>query len=395
MDEYKALSATLKAFYDFGDWERREIIQPRTLKWKSLSKDEQELLAWFPEHLTSLSQCIANNELFMRELASKVAADWGNSEDSSKWGSSVGSDLDKVRSTMLQFTREWSELGSKEREICYGRITQELESMYPKVDERQRVKVLVPGCGLGRLVVELVKRGFQTQGNEFSYHMLLASNFILNHTFVANNYQIFPFIHRFSHNKKRNLQLAPVFIPDYNPGDISFLQRDFPDIPVADLMSMTAGSFVDLYGPPNLVQSDIYTADDEASQFRALNKGTWDVVATTFFLDTASNVIEYLKSIHHCLKPHGHWINFGPLLWHYENDENVRTRVCTENGMQVENVEPMKGLELTRDDLVQLIKDIGFIFLKHESEISSPYCGDERSLGGWEYKCEYWLCEKV
>ena len=43
-----------------------------------------------------------------------------------------------------------------------------------------KVRVLCPGAGLGRLVFEVVCRGYACQGNEFSYFMLFVSNFILN-----------------------------------------------------------------------------------------------------------------------------------------------------------------------------------------------------------------------
>lgn len=45
----------------------------------------------------------------------------------------------------------------------------------------RRRRVLVPGCGLSRLLFEVVKRGYGGQGNEFSYQMLLVSNYMLNH----------------------------------------------------------------------------------------------------------------------------------------------------------------------------------------------------------------------
>ena len=41
-------------------------------------------------------------------------------------------------------------------------------------------KILVPGCGLGRLVYELVRVGFGAEGNEVTYFMLFGSNFIIN-----------------------------------------------------------------------------------------------------------------------------------------------------------------------------------------------------------------------
>lgn len=44
-------------------------------------------------------------------------------------------------------------------------------------------RVLVPGSGLSRLLMEVVERGYGGQGNEFSYQMLLVSNYMLNHVF--------------------------------------------------------------------------------------------------------------------------------------------------------------------------------------------------------------------
>ncbi len=43
----------------------------------------------------------------------------------------------------------------------------------------------------------------------------------------------------------------------------------------------------------------------------------WDCVATCYFIDTAHNIIEYIRTIHNTLKKNGIWINLGPLLFHY------------------------------------------------------------------------------
>jgi carnosine N-methyltransferase len=41
-------------------------------------------------------------------------------------------------------------------------------------------KILVPGAGLGRLALDIAALGYATEGNEFSYQMLFASNYMLN-----------------------------------------------------------------------------------------------------------------------------------------------------------------------------------------------------------------------
>lgn len=67
---------------------------------------------------------------------------------------------------------------------------QALEKYVPLVKDENGVvspenhrRVLVPGSGLSRLLMEVVERGYGGQGNEFSYQMLLVSNYMLNHVF--------------------------------------------------------------------------------------------------------------------------------------------------------------------------------------------------------------------
>ena len=73
------------------------------------------------------------------------------------------------------------------------------------------------------------------------------------------------------------------------------------------------------------------------------NKENWDSVVTCFFLDTANNVIEYIETIYHILKPGGVWINFGPLLYHYEDMKNEHS------------------IELSVEEIKDLAQRIGFV----------------------------------
>ena len=76
--------------------------------------------------------------------------------------SQQGIDLaqDKVRSTLRSFVRDWSVEGALEREKCYNPCLEALERHYEgKGKKREEVEVLVPGCGLGRLAMEIAARG--------------------------------------------------------------------------------------------------------------------------------------------------------------------------------------------------------------------------------------------
>lgn len=56
-------------------------------------------------------------------------------------------------------------------------------------------RVLIPGAGLARLMVDVASLGFEAQGNEFSYFMLLAGSFMLNHSVCAQQWTVHPWMH--------------------------------------------------------------------------------------------------------------------------------------------------------------------------------------------------------
>jgi len=119
-------------------------------------------------------------------------------------------------------------------------LIQELRTRFASVPLEQRggINVLVPGSGLGRLAFDIAHEGFSAQGNEFSYYMLLASNFILNKTQRINQFKIYPYIHSFSNIVKSSDVLTEATIPDVNPSEI----------PRGTDFSMVAGDFIEVYG---------------------------------------------------------------------------------------------------------------------------------------------------
>jgi len=92
----------------------------------------------------------------------------------------TSSDVERVLSTLEHVAKDWSTEGEEERNRCFTPILDALRKFVPMIESRHRCRILCPGCGLGRLPFEIAKQGFCCQGNEFSFHMLLPMNFILN-----------------------------------------------------------------------------------------------------------------------------------------------------------------------------------------------------------------------
>ncbi|KAF8551840.1 N2227-domain-containing protein [Imleria badia] len=260
-------------------------------------------------------------------------------------------DMDKLRSTLKQFVRDWSEDGKAERDLCYEPIKNALEDYFE--DSRQTIRVLVPGAGLGRLAYDVAKLGFACQGNEFSHYMLLSSYLILNKTESIGEHTIYPYIHSFSNIPCKDALLRPVKIPDVLPSDL----------PPGSDFSLVAGDFEEIYGAEDTDESEPHA-------------GQWDAVLTCFFIDTAKNIVNYLRVIHRILAPGGVWINLGPLLWHFENNNSN---------------DP--SIELDLQEVKTLVRQMGFR-LSDERTIETSYTSNDQSMLGYIYKAAFWKATK-
>jgi carnosine N-methyltransferase len=105
---------------------------------------------------------------------------------------------------------------------------------------------------------------------------------------------------------------------------------------------------------------------------------SFDAVATNFFLDTAADPLAYIDIIWSSLKPGGIWINFGPLLWHFDGKGR----------------EGQGGVELTLEEVLVVTEMRGFKIVERESNVLSYYTSDRESMGRWAYQCEFWVAEK-
>lgn len=197
--------------------------------------------------------------------------------------------------------REWSAEGEPERVVTFRPLIEALKKHLPPSDDTTGVtpfsqRVAVPGCGLGRLPVELAAEGYSVEGNEFSVYMLLASNFILNCVTKSHAHEIAPFVNRFG-------EVMPLFpyegphrcaVRVCNVVNVSDPMRvvQIPDRTAAEILeagpfgwpaedtttafprfAMAAGDFTKIYGAP-----------DQREQ--------WHGLVTCFFMDTAPVVVE-------------------------------------------------------------------------------------------------------
>ncbi|CDJ67865.1 GD16577, related, partial [Eimeria necatrix] len=202
--------------------------------------------------------------------------------------------LSKVRSTLRQFVRDWAEEGAEEREAAYGPLLRALEEHLPITPGQDPPRVLCPGSGLGRLPFEVMRKGYACQGNEFSYFMLIGSDFLLNSRLTPKSLPLQPYCLSTSNRRSQTDHLDVVWVPDVAPSEHVGPSADF---------SMCAGEFVEVYGNPS-------TSLPSSSR-------VFDGVLTSFFLDTARNVLLYIKTIARIVRPRGLWANVGPLLYHY------------------------------------------------------------------------------
>jgi carnosine N-methyltransferase len=177
--------------------------------------------------------------------------------------------------------------------------------------------------------------------------MLITSNFILNRCLMDNQFEIHPFCHQFVNNLNRKDPLKSCRFPD-----VSAYQN-----PPKGEMNMIAGDFVQVYGDPS-------------------QKESWDCVCSCFFIDCASNIVEFLEIIHRILRPGGIFINYGPLLYHYCDAPNELS------------------IEPSYEDLREIIQKLGFKFLKEDTKVKSKYSQNPSSMAHLEYDSVFFVVQK-
>ena len=355
-EEYRHLRNVVSAFFNYQIDSLRDLARTER-DFKSIDEKYLKRMSFnYTERLDKLKKAIWQNYSFLLKVADPYKNMFKlykgkNGEILMEPLLVEVKDIIKMRSTLRLFTRDWAMDGIEERNSTYKPILNELKNFFEKKTKKEfqdGINILVPGAGLGRLMYEIAKLGFKSQGNEFSYYMLLCSNFIFNNTTKKDEFVLQPFIHSFSNIFNEETPFKKILIPDENLGE-ELSKTDTGE------MSMVAGEFCHVY-------------KDKINFF--------DGIVTCYFIDTANNIIEYIETIHNILKIGGLWVNFGPLLYHYTENENEIS------------------IELSWEEVKHIIIGYGFEFKKIET-VKTTYSTNKDSMTQRIYNCIFFSAVKI
>lgn len=320
--------------------------------------------------------------------------------------------MSKVSSVLKSLARDWSTEGKVERDMAYAPIMQMVQRHLPLNSKARRL--CVPGAGVGRLACELATSGYSVQGNEFSLHMLLASDYILNGPLQPSTpLAISPFLLESRNVHSMDDPVRIVHIPDVDPYEMIVNKRETSSMQT-NRSSPGSTIGVDTDDSLSSVGGSEDKAKDEDSTSEATNfsmaagdflsiysdtreAGQWDGVVTCFFLDASPNVVEYLLVIYRMLKPGGCLFNFGPLLWHWSGPAmRPDDKSIDEYHERLSHLDSkyLTSIDLSLDDMIEILKNIGFEIIDSSCGHPALYTSDRRSMASLHYKCVRFVAQK-
>ncbi|KAG8676322.1 hypothetical protein FPOAC1_002325 [Fusarium poae] len=280
----------LDALYGYNRYYERQKLELDRLKglYKHVSKAQKSLLEHSVEYskkFTRIDNLLKKNQELCNSIVQHAMKFYNIGQDeldkhmNGLEASGRFADKISVSQSLKHYVRDWTETGEAERKETFSCLTKTLESLFPERQREKPVKVLIPGAGLGRLGHDIARlEGFDVTINEWSMYMNVAYRF-LEANRSQNSHSFHPFVDSWSHHATQSNMIRPLSFPDVSLNSTSVV--------------LIEGDFTTVFSAP----------------------GEYDVVVTYFFIDTARNLMSYLDTIKKVLKPGGHWINLGPLLY--------------------------------------------------------------------------------
>jgi carnosine N-methyltransferase len=367
---------------------QREFVAPRLSHILGLPRHQQEILCQpsisHVENIKRVATAINENSKLSFAIAehgttllSCLVAD---DEDDRGPGDADGDAI--VRSTLRQLYRDYSEEGSRERDLCHKTLMQDLVHVFAGEPFEKRRRILVPGAGLLRLPLNLQLAGYEVEANEVSHHQILASLFILNQAEPDPQHTLYPWALSFSNHVFRDDQFAAVSVPDLRP---------------KNQIDKCAG-----VSPPLMINMNDFVIEYSKRCY----KNAFDAVTTLFFIDTAPNLLDYIATVNHCLDAGGVWINVGPLLWNcYENgpagrqegdlDDDISCKMRHHLALDTSIGPGPQKLEFSNDEVLKLLEHYGFVVEVQDGCIGEAgFVANPRSMLQNMYQLSHWVARK-
>lgn len=373
------------------------VNQLRRTDFMALPAAHKQLLPGYVEKLSVADDLIELNAALvetMLENGSQAMLGCPWSEVPRPLPPAEAGDLEKIRQTMRQLARDWTAEGLSERRASYGPFYYALNRAFPTPASRVGRRVFVPGSGLGRMPVDIACMGFDSVGNEFSYHMLVASNYLINGCARREEHRIAPYVHSFSNHKTKADQFRILPVPDLCAAealagsDLSNTAANGDGTANGNRSSSGGGAMpLGRQGTINMWAGEFLDSISDAECESAFH-----AVCTSFFLDTAHDPVAYVRAIRRILVKDGLWINLGPLTWHYEGGhgrDGPHKRARDSQGNFVGSV------ELTMDEVMHVVRELGFEVIEEKQIPNVPYVNNERGMQNNLYNCKFFVARNV
>ena len=279
--------------------------------------------------LESMTEAVRLNQEFLTRVSNSARLSGSVPRSNNENPSS------RIRALPWAVAREWGSENNlePEREAVYSSILSALKK------NLICGKILVPGTSFSRLQYEISSLGFESLGVEFDMLRLIATDFI----FSGNSARLTPYVLETCNRVQANDNTREVVVPDIQV-EADVLRR----------MTIVGGELSE--SASNMEDND------------------FDGIATSFFLDTTSDVRSYVSIFSRVLKPGGIWVNCGPLQYQYPTERSILS----------------PGRSPSLDELRSIIQQSGFEFLEQRF-LETEYMGNGLSMMSTKIKCFFFV----
>ena len=234
---------------------------------------------------------------------------------------------DTATHVITHLSRDWTENGESIRQDTYDWIVDQLFNYHTSFHDELKLDtehdqlsplspVLVPGAGMARLAFDIA---FVNNRNDINGRRIKCNSFVVEAVdnsvvMAAATYHV---LHHAANIRTDDTVLLTVypFVSDPLTNEVDTQRRwesaEFPEEKITKIIDHLA--LQHSYHKPNLS----YVIGDFVRIYSSPSKhGMYGSIATCYFIDTATNIYEYILTIRNLLRVGGVWINLGPVQWH-------------------------------------------------------------------------------